>query len=88
MNTIDYVKTYSKKPISHIIGGFHMANASDKRINTTLDYLLSLEMFSDILYLFPIHCSGEKFINMANAKGNGRIKAFNLSVGTAFNFSN
>lgn len=86
MNTLDYVKSYSDKPISHIIGGFHMASASDKRIKITLEYLNSLEMFNNTLYLFPIHCSGEKFIKMANAKGNDRIKAFNPSVGTTFYF--
>ncbi len=86
MNTIDYVKNYSSKPISHIIGGFHMANASDKRIKKTLDYLHSLDLFNKTLFLFPIHCSGEKFVKMVNKTGNGRIKAFNPSVGTVFNF--
>ncbi|NVM17448.1 MAG: MBL fold metallo-hydrolase [Candidatus Lokiarchaeota archaeon] len=86
MNTLDYVRIYSDKPISHIIGGFHMAGASDKRIKITLEYLNSLEMFNNTLYLFPIHCSGEKFIKMANANGNDRIKAFNPSVGTTFYF--
>jgi 7,8-dihydropterin-6-yl-methyl-4-(beta-D-ribofuranosyl)aminobenzene 5'-phosphate synthase len=87
MNTLDYVKKYSSKPISHIIGGFHMASASDKRIKITLEYLHSLDMFNNALYLFPIHCSGEKFVKMANTRGNGRIKAFNPSVGTTFNFN-
>ena len=86
MNTLDYVKKCSSKPISHIIGGFHMASASDRRIKITLEYLQSLDMFNDALYLFPIHCSGDKFVNLANTLGNGRIKAFNTSVGTVFNF--
>lgn len=86
MNALDYVKKCSSKPISHIIGGFHMASASDRRIKITLEYLQSLDMFDGSLYLFPIHCSGEKFVNLANTLGNGRIKAFNTSVGTVFNF--
>ena len=86
MNTLDYVKSYSSKPISHIIGGFHMAGASDKRIRITLEYLNSQNMFKNTLYLFPIHCSGEKFIEMANTTSNNRIKAFNPSVGTTFYF--
>jgi len=73
-------------PISHIIGGFHLASASDKRIKITLEYLNSLNMFNDTLYLFPIHCSGEKFIEMANTTSYSRIKAFNPSVGTTFHF--
>ncbi len=86
MNTLDYVRSYSDKPISHIIGGFHMASASDKRIKITIEYLDSLEIFNNTLYLFPIHCSGEKFIKMVNAISKSRIKAFNPSVGTTFYF--
>ena len=87
MNTIDYVKDQSDKPITHIIGGFHMASASDKRIRITLDYLNSLEMFNDTLYLFPIHCSGEKFVKIANTPNYDKIHAFNVSVGTTFSFN-
>ncbi len=86
MNTLDYVKYYSNKPISHIIGGFHMAGASEERIRVTIDYLNKLNMFDDTLYIFPIHCSGEKIIEMVNKNSNSRIKAFNTSVGTTFNF--
>jgi len=86
MNTLDYIKHYSDKPISHIIGGFHLASASDKRIKITLEYLNSLNMFNDTLYLFPIHCSGERFIEMANTTSYSRIKVFNPSVGTTFHF--
>ncbi len=88
MNTLDYIKNFSEKPISHIIGGFHMASASDERIRVTLDYLNSLKMFDDTLYLFPIHCSGEKIIERVNKTSDGRIKAFNPSVGTIFKFQN
>ncbi|MFW9951761.1 MAG: hypothetical protein ACFFKA_16720 [Candidatus Thorarchaeota archaeon] len=63
-----------------------MAGASDKRIRITLEHLNSRDMFNNMLYLFPIHCSGEKFIEMANQMGDGRIKAFNPSVGTTFYF--
>ncbi|MHA1458655.1 MAG: MBL fold metallo-hydrolase [Promethearchaeota archaeon] len=84
MNTLDYIKNYSDKPISHIIGGFHMASASDERIRVTIDYLSTLKIFDDMLYLFPIHCSGEKIIEMVNKRSDRRIKAFNTSVGTTF----
>ncbi|MFX0047267.1 MAG: MBL fold metallo-hydrolase [Candidatus Hermodarchaeota archaeon] len=86
MNTLDYVNNYSDKPVSHIIGGFHLAGASDKRISITLEYLYSQNLFNNTLYLFPIHCSGEKFIEMVKKSGNNRIKAFNPSVGTTFYF--
>ncbi|MHA1233756.1 MAG: MBL fold metallo-hydrolase [Promethearchaeota archaeon] len=84
MNTLDYIKNYSDKPISHIIGGFHMASASDERIRVTIDFLSTLKIFDDTLYLFPIHCSGEKIIEMVNKTSDRRIKAFNTSVGTTF----
>jgi len=86
MNTLDYIKYYSNKPISHIIGGFHMAAASEEKIRVTIDYLNTLNVFDDTLYIFPIHCSGEKIIEMVNKTSNSRIKAFNTSVGTIFNF--
>ena len=86
MNTLDYIKNYSEKPISHIIGGFHMASASEKRIRATIDYLNALKIFGDSLFIFPIHCSGEKVIKMVNETSDSRIKAFNPSVGTIFYF--
>ena len=84
MNTLDYIKNYSEKPISHIIGGFHMAAAAEERIRVTIDYLNTLKIIDDTLYLFPIHCSGEKIIEMVNKTSDRRIKAFNTSVGTTF----
>ena len=84
MNTLDYIKNYSDKPISHIIGGFHMAGASDKRIRITLEYLNSLNMFNNTLYLFPIHCSGEKFRQLAKDYESAGIKCYDVSVGTKF----
>lgn len=86
MNTLDYVKNYSNKSISHIIGGFHMAAASEEKIRVTIDYLNTQIIFDDTLYIFPIHCSGEKIIKMVNKTSNSRIKAFNTSVGTIFYF--
>ena len=65
-----------------------MAAASEKRIRVTIDYLNTLNIFDDALYLFPIHCSGEKIIEMVNKTGSRRIKAFNTSVGTTFCFDN
>jgi 7,8-dihydropterin-6-yl-methyl-4-(beta-D-ribofuranosyl)aminobenzene 5'-phosphate synthase len=84
MNTLDYVKDISDKPISHIIGGFHMANSNRDRINATLDYLRNYQ--EEKLILFPIHCSGEKFIEGINTYKIPTIKAYNASVGTIFNF--
>ncbi|TFF86246.1 MAG: hypothetical protein EU517_00670 [Promethearchaeota archaeon] len=85
MNTLDYVKELTDKPISHIIGGFHMANSTPERIKATMNYLRDFQ--EENLILFPIHCSGNNFVKNVNAINAPNIKAFNASVGTAFNFS-
>jgi 7,8-dihydropterin-6-yl-methyl-4-(beta-D-ribofuranosyl)aminobenzene 5'-phosphate synthase len=89
MNTIDYVKkSVSQKRISHIIGGFHMANVSDLRLEKTIEYLENLERVKEgwDLYLFPIHCTGEKFIQMIRKRGKKNLKPYNISVGTVLSF--
>ncbi|MHA1148959.1 MAG: MBL fold metallo-hydrolase [Promethearchaeota archaeon] len=86
MNTLDYVKNLTKKPISHIIGGFHMASATDKRVKNTIQYLKNFQEYSDTLYLFPIHCTGEYFLREVQVLKDSKLKAYDLSVGTIFNF--
>ena len=86
MSTLDYVKEISDKPISHIIGGFHMASASEERIRNTIGYLRSFQDYDYPLYIFPMHCTGEKFAQKINQIKYPIIKAFNCSVGTVFNF--
>lgn len=86
MNTIDYVKnlTDTDKLITHIIGGMHMANASRERIRSTIRFLKTFQEDYKLLYLFPIHCSGERFIQDINTSRILNTKAFNCSVGTVF----
>ncbi len=86
MNTLDKVKTITAKPVSHIIGGFHMASASDERIDKTIDYLRDLEKYNEKLYLFPIHCSGDKVILEINGLKDPKLMARNASVGSMFHF--
>jgi len=86
MNTIDYVKCITAKPISHIIGGFHLANATDQRIKATIQYLNSFQDYSKPLFLFPIHCSGNKFLLDLKRSNYSNLKAYNASVGTIFEF--
>lgn len=86
MNTINYVKFLINKPISHIVGGFHMVSASDERMTETLDFLSKFQIHNKPFYLFPIHCSGEKFGNMINKSNYENILALNVSVGTKFLF--
>lgn len=86
MNTLDYVKSITNKQITHIIGGFHMASASKQRIKKTIEYLKSFQKYEHPLYLFPLHCSGEKFLYKLIEEKNPNLKAFNMSVGTVFTF--
>ncbi|MFX0179008.1 MAG: MBL fold metallo-hydrolase [Candidatus Hodarchaeota archaeon] len=85
INTLNYVKTLTTKPFSHIIGGFHMIGASIDRIKRTLGYFRDLQI--DKIDLFPIHCSGQNFIDVIKKAKIPGIRAFNISVGTIFNFS-
>ena len=63
-----------------------MANASNKRIKKTIEYLKSFQKYNKPLYLFPIHCSGEKFLYELMKENNQGLKSFKTSVGTTFNF--
>ena len=84
MNTIDYVKDLTDKLITHIIGGIHLANAPRERIRATIRYLKTFQENYKSLYLFPIHCTGERFIYEINTSKILNTKAFNCSVGTVF----
>ncbi|TXT64009.1 MAG: putative Metal-dependent hydrolases of the beta-lactamase superfamily II [Promethearchaeota archaeon] len=87
MNTIDYVRNYTNnKPISHVIGGFHMASADPIRISKTIEYFTTFKKYDNQLYLFPIHCTGKKFIDEIEKGSVANIKSFDISVGTLFNF--
>ena len=86
MNTLDYVKTITNKPVSHIIGGIHMARATDHRILNTLDYLDKMEKYRNEVFVFPMHCSGEKFKQLAKDYESAGIKCYDVSVGTNFCF--
>ena len=80
------IKTISKKPVSHIIGGIHLAGATDQRILSTLNYLDKTEKHVNKLFVFPIHCSGEKFRKLAKDYESAGIHCYDVSVGTIFNF--
>ena len=86
MNTLDYIKTITNKPVSHIIGGIHMARATDQRILNTLDYLDKMEKYRNEVFVFPMHCSGEKFRQLAKDYESAGIKCYDVSVGTKFCF--
>ena len=59
INTLEYIQLLSGgKPIRAVIGGMHLLNAEQERLDFTCD---ALEKFS-IPYLAPNHCTGIKAI--------------------------
>jgi 7,8-dihydropterin-6-yl-methyl-4-(beta-D-ribofuranosyl)aminobenzene 5'-phosphate synthase len=60
VNTVRHAqKTVGTKNIHAIIGGCHLENADDTRIQATLDELLKIQPNR----LYPCHCTGPKAIN-------------------------
>ena len=86
MNSMDHAISITRKPIRTIIGGFHMASVSEERMKETISYLKDYSINNGVLYLFPIHCSGESFINHVRNLNDENIIANNLSVCTTFKF--
>ena len=59
INTLRYIQTLIlPRKICAVIGGFHLKNASEHRLLTTID---ALKRF-DLAMLAPCHCTGEKAI--------------------------
>lgn len=57
VNTLDYVvKLTNQRKIFAIIGGMHLLNASDERIEYTIDAFKKY----DIQKIIPLHCTGQK----------------------------
>ncbi|MBN1802068.1 MAG: MBL fold metallo-hydrolase [Candidatus Lokiarchaeota archaeon] len=84
MNTLDYAKGSTDKLINLVIGGFHMATASDERFKETMEYLFSFQEDNNPLYLFPIHCTGERFLFEMKKRSNKFVKVNDASAGTVF----
>ncbi|TFF85751.1 MAG: MBL fold metallo-hydrolase [Promethearchaeota archaeon] len=85
-NTLKHIISHINKPISQIIGGFHMASSSEERLNSSIDYLRDIPKYKNELYLFPIHCTGDKFLKKLERKKISSVYGFDVSVGTVFKF--
>lgn len=58
INTLEYCKKCAPNiKINTVIGGLHLVNASDKRIEQSVEYLKKY----GVEKVFPLHCSGDKF---------------------------
>jgi len=55
VNTLQYIRTLTdNRPIHAVMGGMHLVNASQRRIERTIDALSQL----DVARLGPAHCTG------------------------------
>ena len=59
VNTMDYVTRVFNQNIHMVIGGLHLVNATDERINKTID---AFRQFG-VEKLIPCHCTGEYAIS-------------------------
>ncbi len=59
INTLDYIsKITNNKPIKAVIGGTHLVNASDYRLEKTMEAIARY----NLLMISPLHCSGNKAV--------------------------
>ncbi|TDX51405.1 MBL fold metallo-hydrolase [Orenia marismortui] len=84
INTLEYIKKISEgQKIRAIIGGMHLINASQKRINETVDYLDHL----DFELIVPLHCTGFKAMKAMIEKFRDKVKLGEVGEEFIFNIS-
>lgn len=83
LNTLNFIKKRFDRKISCIIGGMHLVNASEKRINETITYLKNLQIENPKLIIIPLHCSGIKFKDKLKLE---LRNVYDLGVGTKLTF--
>jgi 7,8-dihydropterin-6-yl-methyl-4-(beta-D-ribofuranosyl)aminobenzene 5'-phosphate synthase len=82
MNTVKLVEGVTNTHISVIVGGTHMDSAIPSRLDATLQFLGERAP----LDIFPVHCSGAKFLQAINGMNLEGLRAFDASVLTQFSF--
>ena len=55
VNTLMHIEKHTTKPITTVLGGFHLLHADKNRMDETIAYLNS----STVTKLYPSHCTGE-----------------------------
>ncbi len=75
VNTIEYIRSLTDTPIHTIIGGLHLLNADQNRLDKTIAYLNE----SGVQQIIPIHCTGEQVIPLL--KDQCRSKVISGTVG-------
>lgn len=81
INTLEHIKALSgSQKIHAIIGGMHLINANQKRINETVSYLAQL----NFELIVPLHCTGFNALQAMLAKFKDKVKL--RQVGEEFIF--
>lgn len=81
VNTLMYIQTLTdNKPIYAVIGGFHLLNATQKRLTETCNYLKN----SGVKKIIPCHCTGEKAVEYMEKECGGIVEKGH--VGAVYNF--
>jgi 7,8-dihydropterin-6-yl-methyl-4-(beta-D-ribofuranosyl)aminobenzene 5'-phosphate synthase len=71
INILETISNRTGKEIFMVLGGIHLVNSPQDRINKTIDYLKKL----NIKYLGLSHCTGEKACNEINNNVNGYFRS-------------
>ncbi|PRX24200.1 7,8-dihydropterin-6-yl-methyl-4-(beta-D-ribofuranosyl)aminobenzene 5'-phosphate synthase [Orenia metallireducens] len=81
INTLEHIKSLiGSQKIHAIIGGMHLINANQKRINETVSYLAQL----NFELIVPLHCTGFNALQAMLAKFKDKVKL--RQVGEEFIF--
>ncbi|MFP4013885.1 MAG: MBL fold metallo-hydrolase [Chitinispirillaceae bacterium] len=81
VNTLEYVSALQKDtPVSTILGGFHLLNASEERMEATVSYLES----GNIQKLIPCHCTGDGAMDFLKRRMGGRCVQGNTGARFVF----
>jgi 7,8-dihydropterin-6-yl-methyl-4-(beta-D-ribofuranosyl)aminobenzene 5'-phosphate synthase len=73
INTLEYVRTITGRPIACVIGGTHLEKASDARLGWTVGQLFRM----GVKRIHPCHCTGMRnSIRLADAVGGASCPAY------------
>lgn len=60
VNTITYIESITQKPVTELIGGLHLVNADQNRLDKTVAFLND----SSLKKIVPMHCTGESAFDL------------------------
>lgn len=72
INTLQHIKKLTKRSvnITNLVGGLHLVNASQKRLEKTLNYLQT----QNIQHYYPAHCTGDHAVSLLSKNFNKKVQ--------------